>query len=186
MRERRHVWPVPIGIVIAVFGGGAVLASAWMIVGWLIMSRVLPAMAEVNAASVPIEKFAVSQYVLGAIGMVIAVLAIVAGIGLARRRPWSPRVVVVWSLLKVLYGIVASGVASAMQADTMSSGIAAAGGAGGTPFNDTFLLAMAIVTFIMYALWYSALPIFVLIWMRRPSVRRETARWTNASASVGE
>ncbi|HRJ49848.1 MAG TPA: hypothetical protein PKU91_04910, partial [Phycisphaerales bacterium] len=106
----------------------------------------------------------------------LAVLLIVAGIGLLRRRRWGAAWMVRWSILKIIAGIAFAVVSALMQRDQ----IHAMAGSQNDPAASAVLgmgPLMIVVTAVFALVWTATFPVFVLVWMGRGTIRKTIASW---------
>ncbi len=182
--ERRPVvWPTVIGIILIIVGAGGALSGLWGFIGAWVMTALLPAMAEMEEMQEAIAYLGAWQHLLSAITLALGVFCGLAGVGMVRRRRWSIGATKAWSILKIVIGIAVAGVAAMVQAEAMRNDLNASGGAG-SPFAG-MASAMAVVTFVLSAAWSAALPVFLLLWLKRSAVKLEIAGWSPISPSEG-
>jgi len=115
---------------------------------------------------------------LSAVATVLGLLLLAGGVGLVRRRHWSRAALICWAVLKIILAV-ANGLLVWVvqqqglqeQSRMMGPGFAP-GGAGATTVKAVtfFSLAFAI-------LWGWALPVFLLIWFSRRSIKAQMAQW---------
>lgn len=172
-----------IGIILIVVGAGGALTGLWGFVGAWVMTALLPAMAEMEEMQRAIAYLGVWQYLLSAATLGLGALCVVAGVGMVRRRPRSIGATKIWCILKIVLGLGAAGMTAMLQAETMRNELNASGGAG-SPFAG-MATAIAVVTFIASAAWSAALPVFLLLWLRRKVVKAEIASWSPHTTSEG-
>ena len=161
-------WPTVIGVIGIVFGAGAVLMTLGGLVIALIMRDApgMPPSPQFNERWMPWS--IASMFVTCG----VAILLLVAGIGLAKRRAWGPRLAKVWAVLKMVIVVASTGIGFQVQRETMK---AMQQSAGPSPVpNLEMIVALSMCAGL---LWYWALPVFMLIWFSRSSVKAEIAKW---------
>ncbi len=174
--ERPRNWPTTVGVISIVLGGLGALSGCWGIVSPMFMGAFLELMPPGQTQGLG----AMTEHVglisgLGAAGMVVATLLLIAGIGMVRRRPWSVSASRWWAVLKMLFVVVQTALGAVMQKEmieemTKNDPNVAAMGTG-------FMSAMFIVGYALGLLWGWAYPIFLLIWLSRGKVKEEVASW---------
>jgi hypothetical protein len=128
--------------------------------------RFTPAMANLVAETIP-----PMQWTLPAsfVGMLLAVLLFVGSVGVLRRRQSGVRLCRSWAWLAILWGsaevIIASVLLQRLALDAPQ--LAPEGWAGAVALGIFVALAMIL-----------AFPLFLLLWFRRETIRRETAHWS--------
>jgi hypothetical protein len=109
------------------------------------------------------------------VGMAVAALLLVGGIGLAKRRPWSLATCRVWSVLKIVLVVANSAIAYRLvQTQFAAMG---QGGLVAMPMGAGFGKTMAIIAVVMGPAWGWAFPVFLLIWLGRGKIKAETSGW---------
>lgn len=170
-------WPKVVGVLCIVVGALGVLAHVWGAVSTLLLEAFFPTSGElvgVIDAIRPYQPWLLAQYLVAAS---LAVLLVIGGVGLTGRRVWSGRVLQVWAVLRFLVvpaGAVLQYLMQRAQFEAMSQD---------PRFNTAPALtggmmeAMALFSVVFaLALGWSQ-PVFILIWLRRPSVRTAMERW---------
>ncbi len=162
-------WPTVIGVIGIVFGAGAVLLTLGGF-GFALLMRNAPGMP-------PNPQFEdrwlpwtlASMFVTCA----VAILLLVAGVGITKRRAWAPRLAKVWAILKMVIVLGSMIIGFQTQQETME---ALQQSAGPSPMPNL----EGLVAFSMCGgvLWGWALPVFMLIWFSRSSVKEEISRWS--------
>lgn len=170
------VWPGVLGTMLIVLGSLAILSGvlslAFMLIahygGWF---SGMPEMA----AMMDKAHWANATYV---VAIVVAVPEILGGIGLLKRRPRGPVLVTWWSCLRIVSALFTACVTWVMQEDVYAVQLRGMGmtGAGGA-MAKSMLTAISGITFLSIIAIGWALPVFWLIWRRRPKVRAEIASW---------
>ncbi len=112
------------------------------------------------------------QAAIGFGGLLIAIMLLVSAIKLLHRKPDAHRWILWWAVIKIVYGLVATGAAVLAQ----QAQFAAIGNTPGAP-PAAFIGGMAIVGGVIGVLWIAAFPVFILIWFSRPTVKEEIATW---------
>lgn len=111
------------------------------------------------------------------VGGALSLALLAGGIGLLCRRAWAVRTLLLWAVLKCLHAPAPAVLGYLTQHAAMAQT-----GAGATPIPgaggvmDAFLIFSAALG----VAWGVALPIFVLVWLRRATVRADVATWASA------
>jgi len=111
---------------------------------------------------------------LSLLATLVAVMLLVGGIRLLRRRASSVALLRAWAVAKLVLALLLAGYAllifasnlEMMQAELQPSGTSA----------DT-MRAAAFFGVAFNLIWQWALPIFMLVWFSRAPIRASTARW---------
>lgn len=110
--------------------------------------------------------------------LVLSILLLVAGVLLMRRHRRARTTWIVWAVPRIIVGAAGGlmqGVIMVMQGSSPS--------ATGMPTGGV-LYAMAIGAGLLTVLWNLWLPVFALIWLRRPAVRAEMSAWAPSGRGV--
>ncbi len=178
--ECRSGWPTMIGIIAVVFGVLGVLGGCSGLVFNVfaaIWGSSMQWMPEVQKAQFEVmRQYVVPTSISMVVATVVAAWLLVAGIGVLRRRPWSRGATVGWAVAKIIYAIPAyflnKAQFEAMEQAAIDSGTP-------MPTGRIFTIMQSVVVPMMGCsmLWTWALPLFLIIWFRRASVKTEVERW---------
>ena len=102
----------------------------------------------------------------------LAVMLLVGGIQLLRRRAGALRVLNGWAVLKVVL-IAANAIVTGMYNHEQFERMGQSPGA----MSAQFSTGMTAVTLIFQVLWGLALPVFILIWLNLGKIKSESAQW---------
>jgi hypothetical protein len=173
------VWPTVIGVIAIVFGAFGVLAGLWGVLAPLVMRNfetALPSGVHVSEAMSGWEEWTLP---LSAAATVLAALLLAGGVGLVQLRPWGRRLLMYWAPLKIMLAGVNGILVWHMQAEMLQvqgmawTSSAPFGPAGG----NTAVKAFSMVSLALALVWGAALPVFVLIWFARATIREQVAKW---------
>lgn len=167
------VWPTVIGVVGIVLGSLGLLGAIWGAVAPLVMKTLFPNMAADPDMPHFSERWIQSTIISGVVSSAVAIILIVAGAGMLKRTAWSPRVARIWAVIKMVLVVANLVVAFQIQQSTMAN-MAQVGGRG-MVVNVNFLTIPGIL---FGLLWGWALPVFLLIWFSRPSIKEQVSKWT--------
>jgi hypothetical protein len=177
-------WHTPIGIVAIIFGAFGLVAG----IGGIAAKAMVRASLSSQLKSGPeatqqidafLEKW--STFMIGG-GLVIAVLAIIllgGGIFTLKKRLVGPRMLVIWSVLKILFGTGYAIMGQSMQKDQFAImfGPHSQMGEMGDQIS-AFVQASARAGIVFNILWTSILPVFLLIWFSRKKIKSNIAHWS--------
>jgi len=108
------------------------------------------------------------------LALVAAVLLLVLGIGLVKRRAWSAKLAPIWAIIKIAVAMVGGFVAYRVaqgQLDGVYNDPDMAGVSVGVA--DTMVVAIVGIG----VLWALVLPVFMLIWLSRARIKEEVSKW---------
>lgn len=168
-------WPLPLGAVMIVLGalGGCLQLTS---IAFTAGSQWMIDIAE--QANVPmygmagIAEYRIPMIISLVIGAELSFLLLVAGVALVRRRQSAARLAIVYSGSRLLHAVgltVLNVMINATNADEMREDARME--------NFAAALDMAGVLAIIQFVWYAALPVFLIIWMRRRTIREEMRTW---------
>jgi hypothetical protein len=197
VRASPSQWSTPLGVVMIVFGVFGMLSGCMTLVSLMLQDRLMgvaatdPATASAMQASV--DRYGALSAASGVFAAILAIALTAAGAGVAARRPVGVTVAKWWAVLKIVYAVLAVAVgfmAAQDQITTMTATAGGAGGPGGAGPGQAAGVAVAtavmgpfmLVIMLVQLLWLCALPVFVLVWFRRASIKAEVAQW---GAGVG-
>lgn len=173
--EDRARWAKIIGIISIVLGAGGCFGAAW----GFVVPKFMGAMAErvppnQAAAFANVQAWGNWIVVNSALSLLIALLLVVAGASLVKRRRTGIRLARVWAVSKMLLAIVGAFVGLAMQQDQFQQMSQQNSPLPGAPFLDV----MVFVGVVIGLLWSCTFPVFVLIWFSRGKVKAEYCQWS--------
>ena len=173
------VWPTVLGVIAIVFGGFGVLAGLWGALAPIVMRSfdvALPSGVHVTEVMSGWEEWTLP---LSAAATMLAAMLLAGGVGLAQRRPWGRNLLVYWAPLRMILAV-ANGVLvwrvqqEMLQVQAMAwTSSAPSGPAGGSMAVKAF----SVLSLALALLWGAALPVFVLIWFARPTIREQVIQW---------
>ena len=171
-QQWESTWPTTMGSVCVVVGGLLLFGGCLSLTGMssfeqLHTATMLPG-AEANDALM--EQLAAEgppRWVAGLAGLIRAVLSLIligGGMGLLQRRRRSPRLLLIWSVVFIIVTITMAAVQWAPRWSLVQESVDAHG----------LFLAEALISMPLYL----ALPVIMLIVLRRASIRHETEGWS--------
>ncbi len=162
-------WPLVLGVIALILGGIGLI----QMLGQLVLLA-LPPSSPHAMLSLPGQR--VWTWISMIVGIPLESVLIAFGIGCIRRRRWTVAMGMLWSVLQIPLAIVGSIVGNYMFKEHLQS-IAAdpnmmPPGMVGPPAEFFGRL-----TLVMGTCLSCVLPVFILIWLRRPSIKAEVAQW---------
>jgi hypothetical protein len=199
------VWSKVIGIISIVLGALGVVAQGCGIAGVVAMPLMAEPMREAakqaaaqgggNAAgAAEMEQQAamfdaMAQYAplvigSGVLNMICAVLLIVAGIQLLKRRVSGRTLHLAYAGLRtvgVLFSLVPGWLMHVAQMEAMqASGVAMPPGLGAG-----FMTGMGVAGLVLGAVWGLVYPVFIVVWFMRGKIREQVSAWEGEQARFG-
>ncbi len=180
-RPQESAWPKVIGIICIVFGSLGSLGGFCGALGSLLQGFIGRVAQNAGQSQETLEAMArYTPYTAAAniLGLGVAVVLLVGGIGLVKRLRWSRAALLHWSWMKMLVAILVGVLGylmqqaqfEAMQNDPNFSGQMPA-------MFGSFMRAAGAVGLVLQIVWSWALPIFTLIWFNRRPIREEVSQW---------
>ena len=177
-------WITPIGVLATVFASLGLVFTALAVVVQHVMPGLFDPLSAVRGASddpgivAAFDRLSVANTVAYAIGLPLAVLHLVAGVGILRRRIWGVSMARLWSWTNIAFVALTTPVLAVSSTDaqmTLNAFMACA--SGGAPLHSgSFVIGWAIVFGILGVAIASAWPGFLLIWLGRKTIKRDVAR----------
>lgn len=180
--KRPANWPSVIGIIAIVLGSCASvggLFTACSVLFYDVIAKIVPDPSTLQVA----RDWASWTVGSGVVSSLLAIVLLVGGIQLLRRRPQAVLTLRIWAVLKVILAVVSSVmgvIIQQQQAEITAAQLAKAGP--GMPFGSGWINAFAMVGMLFSCLWLLALPAFLLVWFQLRSVKADIAGWNRQSA----
>ena len=199
MPARVSSWPTALGVLAIVIGSLGIIAyGCGGTFGLLTQSAMYRAMKSTGAGTADIfdaqaqvtTKYMPFTIANGVILSGLAILILIAGVGMLRRRTWSRRCALTWAVLRIVYAVPAAylsyrltqemmqAMTNAMATTPNPSGGTMTMPAGMSSIMQIFGVVGVVITFFFTC----AMPIFALVWFNLPQFKREMAGW-GATAS---
>ena len=173
--QQPSAWPKVIGIIAIILGALGALGGVWGAISPLFTDALMSMVPAGQATGMEaMQQFKGWTVVSSLLMLGVAVLLLVAGVGLVQRRGWAPKISMLWSIVKIVF-VAANSIVSykmmqaqfaAMTKDpdmaAVPAGLMDAFGAAG--------LGVGVC-------WGWLLPIFMLIWFTRGKIKAEVAEW---------
>jgi hypothetical protein len=179
------VWPTVVGVIAIVFGVLGALGGLAGLLGLAIMRGLQSSLPAGARAMDVVRAWAVWTIPLSLVTAGIALLLLAGGVGLVQRRRWAPRMLRCWALLK-MFLVVASSVLSwsmpqaVLQAQTSAMSGLTPGFPSTPPGStgvETQMSVSRVLEVVLGLLWGWALPVFMLIWLARGTIKTQVAEW---------
>ena len=175
---RDPVWHIVLGIFAIVFGAAGVLQGMWGMLTPLFFG-IFESMAPQGAPNPMgfISELSVSIVLMSGLLAILAGLLLLAGILLLKRTPVAPSLCVVWAVLK-FFAVIANAILTYLMQQAQFQAVQSDPGFQQAPgFVSGMMQGMAIGTGVIMLLWGWALPVFMLIWLRRAKIREQVRAW---------
>lgn len=176
-------WPTVLGVLSLIFSVGGVFIGASTALQPLIMSFASSIAGEQPAFAVARKWMYVSMGT-GIVGGLIAIVLLVGAILLLRRNPVSIRILSVWAILKIIFALGSSVIATFMQLEQAQAIAGTPTGGAPMPISANAMSAISILGILMSLMWAMAFPFVLLVWFRRQTVRAEVQRWRDKHAGI--
>lgn len=186
-------WSTPLGVVMIVFGVLGSLGGCVTLLGLVfqdtLMGATSPDPAVTDAVRTTTDRYAAVSAISGVVATLLALALAAAGAAVAARRPIGVTVATWWAWLKIAYAVFAVAVGFMAAQDQLATMTATAGGAGAAPgaagagqaagfaVATVVMGPFMLVMMLFQLIWLCALPVFVVVWFRRASIRADIAQW---------
>lgn len=178
---RPPVWPVVIGVISIVFGAVGILGGLGGLMGPLFMGFARAGPPEAQAGLAGIRQWLPWMIVSTLLNGAVAALLLAGGIGLVSRRPWSPRALVAWAIVRIPMVVFAGAVGYLVQDANFQAMQQQQSSTPAPPMPAGLMQGIVAGGVIFGILWGWAFPGFVLVWFSRPRIREQTGAWRAAS-----
>lgn len=180
-------WPKVVGIIFIVFGALGIMQGCMGVFSMLMLGTMAGMMPQGEGQQM-FESIAAMQPWLVAVAMItfcIAIILLVAGIGVVMRKSWGRTTALGWAMAKMVL-VVFSGIVNYMmqklQFEQMQEMMANDPNAAQTmPMAGSFMTWISIFTIVFTIIWGWILPVFTLIWFSRSKIRSEVVSWGGES-----
>ncbi|MCP3903345.1 MAG: hypothetical protein GY715_06890 [Planctomycetes bacterium] len=174
-------WPMVLGIIAIVFGSLGAFGGCMSAVMTLFaekLGELMPPGQE--AAFAALEKYHDLLMTTYAIAFVLAIVLLIGGIGLVRRRSWAIPVCITWAVLKIgyaMFGAYVNYLNSEAQFQATQEQLQSDPNIPNISFPDWVVEAASTIAAVFGLLWGWALPVFLLVWFSRSAVREHIRTW---------
>lgn len=172
----RSNWPVIFGIGAILFGALGVITTLPAGCASSLATSLVPA-GSVGSPAADVMQRITTWFTIGSlVSAGLSLLLLVLGVGLCQRRAWSIRLVWIWSVLNL--GITVLAAAGAYIGSRQVLGSVQTHGQGmmmSLSDADAAKVAGALAIAVLVVGWSS--PVFFLIWLARPNIRKEISQW---------
>jgi len=172
-QAKLRVWPGVLGGIAVVFGFGGVIAS---LAGLAVMTLSATVGTQHYEMSVMPTWYSVVT-TLAHVGLGVALG--VAGVGLLMKRGWGAWLGRRWAAVKLAVVAGTWLLSLAITGDTLMGLLSTGGGLPGGAGSTAFFMSLT-----MFALWTLWLPVFMLYWLNKKSVKDDIAGWTKVASSM--
>ncbi len=183
---KQSSWPTIIGVIAIVLGAGGALIGCFGALSPFFLDAMMSAMPP-QAGQQAIQDVAKDWMAwtipIALVSVVLALLLLIGGIGLLKRRPWASKTCVAWAIIRILLVAVNSGVGYVIQQKTWDIMSQQDPNLSALPAGFTGGILAATVVFNL--LWGWALPVFMLIWFSRRKIKDEVVGW-GAPVAAGD
>ncbi len=173
----RVLWPGAIGMICMIMAGLGILNSIVQIASPLMLSAMASVNPQLDSTVKAMAANTPYSIALHAIGLLSAVLLLIGGLRLFARRRSSVPMILIWAWIRIPWMVGMLFVTQRLQAaqtqvvqNQQGSGITGA-------FTMTLIPFFNNIGLVFIAGWYLWLPILLLAWLLRPSIRAQTAAW---------
>ena len=181
--KKPSAWPMVVGVIAIIFGAMGALGGCF--------GAISPLFFRVIAAAVPEDQPTGLEFMadwtawivlVSGLGLVIALLLLVGGIGVVGRHAWGPKTCLVWAGVKMIFVVFNSVVGYFVQQAQFEAMQEMMAQDPNTPANmpgmmGAIMPALAALGAVIGFIWGWALPLFMLIWFSRGRIRTEVAEW---------
>ena len=174
MPARPTAWPTALGVIAIVLGAMGILGGCWGSLAPFLMKMLADALPPGQPTGLEsCEKWGFWIVLIQVVNACLAALLLAAGIGLVKRRRWSVTAAYTWAALKMVFVLVNVISAYGMQQEQFEAmtqqGLPGLGGG--------IFAAVGVFSIVFGLVWGWALPVFLLIWFARATIKAETAEW---------
>ena len=179
MSPQPRAWPMVVGVIAIILGALGALGGCIGTVFTPFAAAMIRFVPEAQRGGLgAIEQMVPTLLVMALLGLVLAVLLLIGGIGLVRRRPYGVMICLIWSVLKLVYVVVNSVIGYLINLSQMEHIEAMQRTAGVQAVPAEVFGAIGAFGACFGIVWGWALPIFMLIWFSRSAIRSEVRAWT--------
>jgi len=170
-------WPLVLGVICAVAGGFGVVGAIGQLLAPLFMKFVGEMIGGTGADELMgmVQKHAALNSALYALGLVLAVVLLTGGVFLAKRRSIGARLLLWWSLARVPWTAGLLWLTFLTQREQMKFMMAQQGTT--PPQFKGIMTGVNAGTLIVVAIWSLALPLFLVVWLRREKIAAQMKDW---------
>ena len=185
-------WAKVVGTIMITFGCLGLLGGLWSLLWTAVMPMFTASMPDPTGTMAQMNDMSGFMLLSSLVMTALAIMLLVAGIGIVKRRPWAPSATIVWSILKILYGIVSSVAGYLMQRGYMANlknDMAAQTTGQGQQVATSMMSAMEAIMplFVLLQIAFvAALPVFLLWWLTRKKIRADIATWGDGGGQGGD
>ena len=169
-------WPTVLGVLAIILGCLWILSGVWAIVAPLVLQGALGGAVDQQITWYSFgSAWCVALLSVAIVSLAAAVLLLIGGINLTRRKPGAARFLFIWSIAMIVLACVSAGMQYTLQPEYAKLFAAQAQG-------DPATLAMMergmVIGLFCGSLVSISGPVFVLWWFHRRAIGEEVATWT--------
>lgn len=168
-------WPTVLGVLAIILGSLWILGGVWAIVAPIVLRGAFGDFMDQQITWYSIGgAWRLGLLSVAVLSLATAVLLLIGGIKLARRKPGAATLLAVWSIAMIVLTCANTGMQYALQDEYLKQ-IAAQ--TQGVPGGRTVIKTSMTIGLSCGALIGFSGPVFVLWWFRRRVIREEVATW---------
>ena len=180
------VWPKTLGIICIVFGALGIMHGCFGVISLFVtdwFTTLVPQQqAEMMDSMEPFKPWLITS---GIMTLVLAIVLLIAGIGIVGRKVWSRNTVLIWSGTKMAF-VIANSILSYMvqkaNYEEMQEMMASDPNAvAAMSILGQIMMWVGMFTIVIMIIWGWALPVFTIIWFSRKKARIEVTTWGEVS-----
>ncbi len=181
--QRPANWPKVIGTIAIVLGSGGIFVGLWTAATPFGMRFFKWAMEQSQPSGIVDSQVAVMEAGIpwtvasSLIATSIAILLLLGGIRLNKRKRSSMRLLKFWAVMRIPVVVIVT-IAAVLMQELQFEIMGQSPGLTPMSFGGGFFDVMIVVTLVFGLAWGWAFPVFLLIWLSRGKIKNEVAGWT--------
>lgn len=173
----RSTWPTAVGIIAIVFGVLGMLGACSSAMGPALMNLLKDKLPPQQRQGMEVMgEWSGYMLAIAVPTLILAALLLALGVGILKRSPKAAKGARVWAVLKIILVVCSAYGGYRMQEAQFEAMRQAPAGPGVPPPGVLALVSRAGLAFSV--VWGWALPVFFLVWFKRPKIRAEVAEWS--------
>lgn len=173
-------WPKPIGILAIVLGSLGLLGAPLSLIPLSFVETQIRSLGEIDEAKLDafLRDLTTQSQISASIYFLLGGLLLAGGIVLLKRRRAASLLLQSWAVLKLIAGsalLIKQSALTERQMELMTFGGELSGQATDVPEKAAGISVL--FGLIGGFVWLAALPVFLLIWLNLPKIKRDLARW---------
>ena len=175
--EQTTTWPKVVGVISIVLGSGACLSGGWGFAAPRFMKMMADLLPQDQAAPfTAMQEWSTWILISSSLTILIALVLLVTGIDLVRRRRRGIKLGRIWAVLKMIFAVCGTVIGFVIQKEQflqMSEQLRQQN----APIDGSVLVVFGAVGAVFGILWACVYPVFLLIWFSRAKVKAEYVQW---------